>query len=217
MNRSQRKDQAPEATQELRSLDVMDILQTLAPQPAGPRASHPSSSSIAPVGLDLMPSAPRTEAASPNSTLQTTSVSIQVPRRRLGGVVAVTVVACALILVAAGIARVGHASSQPPPVVAAAATTVAATPTEAPAAEPSASAVPPTPAPVASGAPAEDDRSTGKVRLEKPALPKRTWLDGKKMTSSSAVVSCGTHQIRVGFRRTHSIDVPCGGEVAVSK
>jgi hypothetical protein len=43
------------------------------------------------------------------------------------------------------------------------------------------------------------------------------WLDGKKLSSSSALVSCGTHQVKVGRHKTHSIDVPCGGEIAVAK
>jgi hypothetical protein len=55
------------------------------------------------------------------------------------------------------------------------------------------------------------------VRIVRPAAPGRVWLDGKKLTSSSAVVSCGTHQIKVGARKGHSVDVPCNGEVAVSK
>jgi hypothetical protein len=59
--------------------------------------------------------------------------------------------------------------------------------------------------------------STGTVRLDRPAYPGKVWLDGKKLSSSSAMVSCGTHQIKVGFRRAHSIDVPCGGELGVSK
>jgi hypothetical protein len=43
------------------------------------------------------------------------------------------------------------------------------------------------------------------------------WLDGKKLSSGSSLVSCGTHQIKVGLRRAHSIDVPCGGEIGVTK
>jgi hypothetical protein len=226
MSHPERKGQAPvEATQELRSLDVLEIIQTLAPKPPGPRPPVPSSSSIAPVGLDLMPSVPRSvpraESSSPSSTLQTASVSLEIPRRKLGSVVAVTVAVCALILVAAGVVRVVHASSEPSAAARAAAAIPAAAPsgemTAAPAPSPTV-APPDAPAAAASGAPTADDRSSGKVRLERPAVPSRTWLDGKKMSSATAVVSCGTHQIRVGFRRkTHSIDVPCGGEIAVSK
>jgi hypothetical protein len=59
--------------------------------------------------------------------------------------------------------------------------------------------------------------STGTVRLDRPATAGRAWLDGKKLSSSSALVTCGTHQIKVGRGRTHSIDVPCGGEIGVSR
>jgi hypothetical protein len=59
--------------------------------------------------------------------------------------------------------------------------------------------------------------STGTVKLVRPAVAGRVWLDGKKLTSPTALVSCGTHQIKVGFKARHSIDVPCGGEIAVSK
>jgi hypothetical protein len=213
MNRDQTRGAAPvEGTQEPRSLDVHELIRALAPQAPGSGAALPSSSSIAPVGLDLMAARPRADGPWPNPTVQTSSVRVPLRRRRLGGIVVVAVGVCALILVAAGIARVGHASSEPETAQAHPAapdpSPDPAPPSAAPAAAPTAAAVAPS-----ASAPA----STGTVRLQRPAVASRVWLDGKKMTSASVVVSCGTHQVRVGVRRTHSIDVPCGGEIAVSK
>ncbi|HEX3344187.1 MAG TPA: hypothetical protein VHS09_06415 [Polyangiaceae bacterium] len=207
-----------EATQELQALDVLEIVETLKNAPRatagavrGPivtRKALASNSSIAPVGLDL---APRRgggdEEANPTMELR-----LPMRRRRLGGVVIAAIAGCALILVAAGIARVGHASSTPdpassPPVTAAAVATTAAPP-----------AVPGTSSPAATASPSPNDTaSTGTVRLDKPAVAGHVWLDGKKLSSKSALVSCGTHQIRVGRGRTHSVDVPCGSEIGVSK
>ncbi len=62
-----------------------------------------------------------------------------------------------------------------------------------------------------------DGNSSGTVRIDKPAKSGHVWLDGTKITSASALVSCGTHRIKVGHGRTHSIDVPCGGEIGVSR
>jgi hypothetical protein len=78
--------------------------------------------------------------------------------------------------------------------------------------------VPGTSSPAATASPSPNDTaSTGTVRLDKPAVAGHVWLDGKKLSSKSALVSCGTHQIRVGRGRTHSVDVPCGSEIGVSK
>jgi hypothetical protein len=39
-------------------------------------------------------------------------------------------------------------------------------------------------------------------------------LDGNKLTTPTAVVTCGQHQVKVGARgKAHAIDVPCGGEL----
>jgi len=218
MNIPKRKGNAPvEATQELQALDVLEIVETLK---SGPRAtpgtavvrkSLTSNSSIAPVGLDLMPQqqAPADEEANP-----TMEVRLPVRRRRLGGIVVGAVAGCALILVAAGIARVGHASSPPAASSPAIATTTATI---------TATSAPPDTAPASTTAPASqapastDGSSTGTVRLQRPATAGHVWLDGKKLSSSSALVSCGTHQIKVGRGRTHSVDVPCGADIAVSK
>jgi hypothetical protein len=219
-----RKGNAPaEATQELQALDVLELVETMKPPKAEvalPRKSLSSSSSIAPVGLDL--AAERAGAdEEANPTMQ-----IRLPgrRRHLRGIVIGAIAGCALILVAAGIARVGHASSSvdgtastTPPV--ATVTTVAATSAVAATSVPQAMTPPTaTGSPVATSPTGPGNAaSTGTVRLDRPALPGRVWLDGKKLSSTSAIVSCGTHQIKVGRGRTHSLDVPCGSEIGVSR
>ncbi len=222
-----RKPSAPvEATQELQALDVVELVEALKPKLASTaRKPARSNSSIAPVGLDLASSG----AAEPADDDADASLAVRLPprRRRLGGIVIGTVAGCALILLAAVIARVGHASSTP-----STATTPATADTTTAAPTPPATTTAPDPgtpsnaapapaattaATTATAAPAVTAASTGTVRLDRPAVPGHVWLDGKKLTSRSAIVSCGTHQIKVGLRRTHSIDVPCGGEIGVAK
>jgi hypothetical protein len=207
----------PEATQELQALDVVEIVQT--PLAPSTRDSGASNSSIAPVGLDLRPRGQRAAAAD-EEVNPTMEIRLPLPRRRLGVVVVGTLTACALILVAAGVARVVHASSGEPGAAAAPPTNAAVAAATAPAslsastpASTASVAAPPSAPPASTSGGA----STGTVRLDRPAYPGHVWLDGKKLSSSSSMVSCGTHQIKVGFRRTHSIDVPCGGELGVSK
>jgi hypothetical protein len=225
VNSPKRKGAAPvEATQELQALDVLEIVETLknakaapgaAPGPVVTRKSLGSNSSIAPVGLDL---APR-QAAADEEVNPTMEVRLPVRRRRLGGIVIGAIAGCTLILVAAGVARVGHASSAPDPASSPgpASTTAAATTTTGTSTSVTANpATPPAP-PATATTSSLDSSSTGTVRLDKPAAPGHVWLDGKKLTSKSALVSCGTHQIRVGHGRTHSVDVPCGSEIGVSK
>lgn len=222
MSGPQRKGSAPaEATQALQALDIVDVVEIAPPEPrAGgipsPRRMAISNPSIAPVGLDLAPARGGADDEA-NATMQVRALA-PLRRRQLKGIVIGAVAGCLVILLAAGIARIGHASSetQAPSVAAAPATATAVTPVTAaaPAPSPSPAAAP---ASTAAGAAATSLPSTGTVRLGRPAVPGRVWLDGKKLTSASALVSCGTHQVKVGFKRSHSIDVPCGGEVGVSK
>jgi hypothetical protein len=221
MTGPQRKGSAPaEATQSLSALDVVEI-ESLEPEPIegtpAPRKTLASNSSIAPVGLDLVPSRARAEDEA------NTTAHIRLPsrRKRLGGIVIGAVAGCVLILLGAGIARIGHASGESQAeahtAVPATATAPGVTTAQAPASPPvttSASTAPPT---TATGGSSGSTESTGTVRINRPAVPGHVWLDGKKLTSSSALVSCGTHQIKVASKRAHSIDVPCGGEIGVSK
>jgi hypothetical protein len=223
-----RKSVAPaEATQELQALDVLEVVATAKAKAAEQRAARgpfKSSSSIAPVGLDLVG---KDDGADEELVMPTGGIVLPPSRRRLRGIVIGAVAFCALILAAAGIARVGHASSEPAghDTVSASAPVTAATSTPAATAgqQPAATttgAAPASHAPTSTAgqtAGGTDRPSTGTVHLTRPAKPGRVWLDGKKITSTSAMVSCGTHQLKVGYGRTHSIDVPCGGEIAVSK
>jgi hypothetical protein len=185
--------------------------------------------SIAPVGLevtaevDTIDEEPQEPA---DATQHTASIPVPMPRRRLGGIVVAAVAGCALILVAAVIARVSHASSEPQTTAALAKDIVKDPPqvtdnTKAPAsqADPAPANSPSTATAAAAGAPAlPDPPTTGTLRVERPATPGRVWVDGKKLTSQSALVSCGPHQIRIGIRgRTRTVQVPCDGELVVSK
>jgi hypothetical protein len=219
MNAPVRKPVVPaEATQELQAADVLEVLGTKGLATAGaPRKPLGSQSSIAPVGLDL---AVRDAAGDEEEDRGATGhVLLSAPRRRFKGLVVGVVAGCAAILVAAGVARVVHASDEPSSAshasAPAAVTTTQASSPAAPSPSPKSAPAPatPSPAPLATS----DSNSTGSVRLDKPAKAGRVWLDGQKLTSSSALVSCGTHRIKVGYGRTHSIDVPCGGEVGVSR
>ncbi|MBV9948851.1 MAG: hypothetical protein JOZ69_18530, partial [Myxococcales bacterium] len=74
--------------------------------PEGRRAP----ASIAPVGLEMADTELLEEAPVRPAAMQTGSIRVP-PRRRLGGIVIGTVAGCGLILVAAVVARVSHASS----------------------------------------------------------------------------------------------------------
>ncbi len=222
MNAPVRKPVVPaEATQELQAADVIEVLGTKGVANLGAaRRPFGSQSSIAPVGLDLAVGADDGDEDDVRGI--TSGHGLGAPRKRFKGLVVGVVSGCALILVAAGVARVVHASDEPSAAThasapAAVTTTQAATPAVPPptiARTPVPSSPPPV---VGAAAPPPDGMTTGTVRLDRPAKVGRVWLDGKKLASPSALVSCGTHRIKVGYGRTHSIDVPCGGEIGVSR
>ena len=214
MNGPERKRNVPaEATQELQALDVLEIVETLQAKPgSGARRPVPSNSSIAPVGLDLMPQ----RGGADEEVNPTMQVRLPMRRRRLGGIVIAAVAGCALILVAAGIARVGHASSEP--------STAAASSRNDHARH--APRRPPQRLlrhrrPLRFRYPhLRSRRRVGRApgRCASTSRPRRAGLARREEAiSSSALVSCGTHQIKVGRSRTHSIDVPCGGEIGVAR
>ena len=151
----------------------------------------------------------------------TMEIRLPMKRRRLGAVVVGALSLCALILVAAGVARVVHASSGPEGTAGELRTNAAVSAATAPASLAPSTAVTAqaavAPVPTSASTASSSGASTGTVRLDRPAYPGHVWLDGKKLSSGSSMVSCGTHQIKVGFHRSHSIDVPCGGEIGVSK
>jgi hypothetical protein len=131
-------------------------------------------------------------------------------RRRLVHVVVTVVAACGVILVAAAISRMvrrddGASASVGPRIALASRAGEDADPSSAR-------------ANTIAGVPAVGDTpATGSVRIAPPAAPGHVWLDGKRLTATSSLVSCGKHQLRLGARdRGRTVDVPCGGEVRVS-
>jgi hypothetical protein len=149
-----------------------------------------------------------------NRAMQTGSLRFPLRRRRLRGIVFVTLAMCTLILVAAVASRVGHASN------AAAAVPIPAFPrTLSPQAAPN----PPAPPATTTSAPANpsptvsSDVTTATVRIEKPAVVGRVWIDGKKVSAPSVLTTCGAHQIKVGHGHARSVQIPCGGEFVVSR
>jgi hypothetical protein len=145
------------------------------------------------------------------------SVSVRIlpaRRRKLTRVVFAALGACTLILVAAGITHVARSSNEST----AMASTGEPAPT-APAAPPAVATPPAATPPAAAAAPSGlDAPTTGTLRLQRPAVPGRVWVDGQKITATSATVACGTHQVKVGAHgKAHSVDVPCGGELKLAK
>jgi hypothetical protein len=116
-----------------------------------------------------------------------------------------------MILVAAGISRMVRQGDD---AGASVAPRIAATSKASMAASPGAAG---TGNAIAGLASAADSPAAGTVRIEPPAVVGRVWIDNKRLTSTSTLLSCGKHQLRVGARdRGRSVDVPCGGEVRVS-
>jgi hypothetical protein len=210
-----------EATQELQAADVLEVL------PAG-RPLQRSASSIAPVGFDLppLPETRLTESEELDAYNPTRELSA-LPRRHLGPVVIGTVTLCAVILIIAGLSRLSRSgaeaggagyerqttvtiASKPPTTTAATANSAAVKTAMAP---PTPTATTKSPAPAAAAPVAAESPTTGTIVLGHPG---RVWLDGKRLTGTSALVRCGSHRIKLGaYAKSRAIDVPCGGEVRI--
>jgi hypothetical protein len=183
--------------------------------PGSPPSQSQSVPSIAPVGLHL------------EDAVSTLQVRLPLRRRLLRRVVIAAVSACALILVAAGVTRVVHASGEPERVVRASAATVpananraAATPLEgASTARPSEAANVGASSNASTGGTGTGQSApmAGTLHLERSVTPRFVLLDGKKLSSRTEVVACGTHQIKVGHSKAHPIDIPCGGDLTVGR
>jgi hypothetical protein len=128
-------------------------------------------------------------------------------RRKLKRIVIGTLAACGAILLAAGIVHLVRPSNDTSAYAATNSATAPATPP--PAVSP----------PLATAAPAPADvPQTGTLTLQRPAAPGRVWLDGQKISAASATVTCGKHQLKVGARsKPRAIDIPCGGELKVTR
>jgi hypothetical protein len=232
---------APGATEKARPGDEIEIDVAFedppeAAPPIAPRAAEASVTSLRPVGIEVSQRAETSgelPAALPSSP--------RAPRRRLTWVV-YGCVGGSLLLLAAGGARFArkHAPGlRPPqslPAAAAQGPASIASPTGAPAVTrpntdvtyewantfPGVEAAP-REAPKGAGAAAsqasvDTPPATGTLVLRRPALPANVWLDGARLRAASTRVPCGTHEIRVGARgHSREIDVPCGGELTVSR
>jgi len=135
----------------------------------------------------------------------------QIParRRRLARIVAAAIGSCALILLAAGVARITRSKPAAAATTDTASTTAGATWTSASATTTATATT--TAAPTEAAQPA-----TGNLVLVRPAVRGYVWLDGKKISTTSTAVACGPHQIKVGsFGHVHPIAVPCGGDLKV--
>ncbi len=131
-------------------------------------------------------------------------------RRKLSRIVFATLAGCGVILLAAAVVHVVRPSND--------ASAYASTAKPAP----SAAAIAPVLAPQTAAPPAApatpDAPQTGTVRLLKPAAPGKVWLDGQKLGAATATVACGSHQLKIGAHgKAHAVDVPCGGELKVSR
>jgi hypothetical protein len=170
------------------------------------RRSLPSANSLRPMGIDVKP-----------SDRPLSDVDLAARRERLQRIVIGALAGCGLILLAAAGAQVARASASASPPQAGAAPAHLT----GPAAEQSSPEVAETPEPKAAASPAPtpaDVPTIGTLRLRWPAVPGHVWLDGEKVTSSSAVVACGTHELRVGAKgRARTVAIPCGGELRVAR
>jgi hypothetical protein len=187
-------------TQEIAAADILEET----PVEASPRSEVPS---IWPLSFDAVP-------APQESTFKIT-VS---PKRRLRAVVLWAMCLSLTILAVAALSQTRSSPSSEPSMAAAAAAAAAATPSpgenpptpsESPVAPSSGSSAAwvTTSQPVAS--------RSGTITLTGAGLP--LFIDGKRMTATSAIVSCGPHGIRVGRNKLRQVVVPCGATVLLDR
>jgi hypothetical protein len=173
--------------------------------------------SVAPVGLEMTDDGEVYGGEQSTASQITASIRVPLRRRRLAGIVIGAIAGCGLILVAAVIAKASHGKS----VGAEGQGHEGSGGVVAPAPLTDREGLPTTPSPANAASPppvVAEVPVTGTVRLQRPAVPGRVWLDGKKLSSPSALVGCGTHQIKISARgRTRTVEVPCGGEIVISK
>ena len=196
----------PEATQEIDASDVLEVI----PLTPDKRHSYPS---LLRGGVDI-------DALRNDETCQ---MRVATRRKELSRYVIGAVAISCVILVMAFVKREVGASDGPTasaPMPSPATPATAARPTA-----PAPAIPPPPPVPVPSASPlavqpsASDttDSTSGSIRFVRPAKPGWVWLDGKRLTGTSAIVTCGTHQVKVGYLAKHAVVVPCGGELVLSR
>ena len=183
----------PEATQEIDPSDVLEVLQVTPDK----RHSYPS---LLRVGIDI--EMPRTD--------ETCQMRVATRRKELSRYVIGAVAFSCLILVIAFVKREVGASNGPTATSPMSSPTTAARPTATATATSPAIPPPPPPASAQSSSPtvaellAADtpDSTSGSIRFVRPAKAGWVWLDGKRLTGTSAIVTCGTHQVKVATSRS---------------
>jgi hypothetical protein len=200
------------STQELLASDVLEVVQQ-------PRRAEHSASSIAPVGIDLPPMRPAATSAEEQEEYNPTRELRAMQRRHLGPVVVATVAVCGVILLVAGINRFSPADATRAANAAQETTvTVVSRPASTPATASKPVSVAPTtatPKAISTSTVAGDAPTTGTIVFDKAG---KVWLDGKRLSGTSAMVRCGSHRVKLGpFAKSRAIDVPCGGEITVKK
>lgn len=192
-----------ESTQELGASDVIEVIEM---------------ASAAPAGIDIEFPAP----PDPEEWRLTRELCAQPARRNLQSVVVAAVGLCGVILIAAAGIRVASASDAPTVNAMRSAPEAKLKTTSVPGSSPAARA--PNASPLAVTIPAAlpaapEKPTTGTLLLDGSARAGGgAWLDGRKLTASSALVACGPHRIKFGpWSRARTVDVPCGAEVHVSR
>jgi hypothetical protein len=76
----------------------------------------------------------------------------------------------------------------------------------------------PTPSATQSAPPATPPApTTGTVVFDRPATPGKVWIDGKRITTQSVDIPCGTHKIKIGSGKTKPVILTCGAELHLSR
>ncbi len=222
------------ATQEVQAADVLEVIEKagLAARPAplprfdeaieevsveivpdeSPRYRTSSASSIAPVDLNLAP---------PLDDEMTGSIDVvAVARRKRFSLIVGAAVGSAAVLLVIGIGcklAGGSNDSEISKASGVAATQAPAAATQKPAAATAFTvALPGATAPKTTAATTPATASTiGTLVVD--GKHKKVWLDGKRLSGSSAMIQCGAHKVKIGKTSVQMVDVPCGGEAHVTK
>ncbi len=186
-----------EATQEIRPEDVLEAVDVENGVHRA-RASSEDHASISPLALDIYA---HDYAAPPAEE----SAALRLPMRpppnpKMIALVGGALGLCMLILVGAGI-RTAVATTEGGVAVAPTTTSAAQPPKVAANGAVGVDSLPPAPV-------------SGTIVFPKKAT---VTLDGARVTSTSAIVRCGDHTVRIGRGATRKVDVPCGGTLDLDK
>jgi hypothetical protein len=187
-------------TQEIAAGDILEET----PIEASPRGEVPS---IWPLSFDAVPA--------PEASTFKITVS---PKRRLRGVVLGAMCISLSILAVAALSQVPTSPSSAPATPPALATPSPDRPADNP---PTVSPTPAESTPSSGGSAAWVTASqpvasrSGTITLTETAS--RLFIDGKRITATSAIVSCGPHTVRVGWSKPRQVVVPCGATVLVDR